>query len=359
LWRWALVDRNGRGLSNPTFKPGHIPQSLKSMGVGFGVKENSIKKMVRSESVDEDLILNCEKVSGIEDDDEYGQWTYSNRSATSGRVNEDTASQNGVVLSDRRIRRQIANCNERRRMQSINAGFQKLLEILKNICCNAAILQQTAELIHTLQADNLKLIEEKEAVIQSKKRKLQEEKRRENILVDELTLALEKERSLRQFCEQQLRELQAASPLISPISLSVTPQLHLGASIINSPAVGSHTTIAGLLPPSLEEIIASSPYTSQNSKAPRSSSVSPISPTLNMVKREIEQDTTANRIEILPQPQPLRTSTDRSPSATSAANISQRNLNAILEAIRHLEGGTVMVPSSTVSPNQHSNVLVR
>lgn len=72
-----------------------------------------------------------------------------------------------------------------------------------------------------------------------------EEKRRENILVDELTLALEKERSLRQFCEQQLRELQAASPLISPISLSVTPQLHLGASIINSPAVGSHTTIAG------------------------------------------------------------------------------------------------------------------
>lgn len=47
--------------------------------VGFGVKENSIKKMVRSESVDEDLILNCEKVSGIEDDDEYGQWTYSNR----------------------------------------------------------------------------------------------------------------------------------------------------------------------------------------------------------------------------------------------------------------------------------------
>ncbi|KIH57662.1 hypothetical protein ANCDUO_12144, partial [Ancylostoma duodenale] len=31
---------------------------------------------------------------------------------------------------DRRLRRQIANCNERRRMQSINAGFQSLRALL-------------------------------------------------------------------------------------------------------------------------------------------------------------------------------------------------------------------------------------
>lgn len=31
---------------------------------------------------------------------------------------------------DKRIRRQIANCNERRRMQSINAGFQVLRQLL-------------------------------------------------------------------------------------------------------------------------------------------------------------------------------------------------------------------------------------
>lgn len=35
-----------------------------------------------------------------------------------------------VDLTDRRLRRQIANCNERRRMQSINAGFQSLKLLL-------------------------------------------------------------------------------------------------------------------------------------------------------------------------------------------------------------------------------------
>jgi hypothetical protein len=58
-------------------------------------------------------------------------------------------------LDDRRLRRQIANCNERRRMQSINAGFQALRQFLPQRCgeklSKAAILQQTAELIQSLQ----------------------------------------------------------------------------------------------------------------------------------------------------------------------------------------------------------------
>lgn len=43
----------------------------------------------------------------------------------------------------------------------------------------------------------------------------------------------------------------------------------------------------------------------------------------------------------------------------STANLSHRNLNAILEAIRHLEGGTMMVTNSPPPQAQHSNVLVR
>lgn len=35
-----------------------------------------------------------------------------------------------IDTADRRLRRQIANCNERRRMQSINAGFQSLKLLL-------------------------------------------------------------------------------------------------------------------------------------------------------------------------------------------------------------------------------------
>lgn len=36
----------------------------------------------------------------------------------------------GSGVDDKKIRRQIANCNERRRMQSINAGFQTLRQLL-------------------------------------------------------------------------------------------------------------------------------------------------------------------------------------------------------------------------------------
>jgi hypothetical protein len=60
-------------------------------------------------------------------------------------------------VDDRRIRRQIANCNERRRMQSINAGFAALRQFLPQRCgeklSKAAILQQTAELIQSLQLE--------------------------------------------------------------------------------------------------------------------------------------------------------------------------------------------------------------
>lgn len=52
------------------------------------------------------------------------------------------------------MRRQIANCNERRRMQSINAGFLALRALLPRKegekLSKAAILQQTADMVHQL-----------------------------------------------------------------------------------------------------------------------------------------------------------------------------------------------------------------
>ncbi|XP_078387795.1 transcription factor AP-4-like [Cetorhinus maximus] len=65
---------------------------------------------------------------------------------------------------DRRIRREIANSNERRRMQSINAGFQSLKVLLPHTdgekLSKAAILQQTAEYIFTLEEDKTRLIQQ-------------------------------------------------------------------------------------------------------------------------------------------------------------------------------------------------------
>lgn len=93
---------------------------------------------------------------------------------------------------ERRIRREIANSNERRRMQSINAGFQSLKTLIphsdgeklskvghkrcfqsssefsvavhEGLNCNfarqAAILQQTAEYIFTLEQEKTRLLQQ-------------------------------------------------------------------------------------------------------------------------------------------------------------------------------------------------------
>ena len=92
--------------------------------------------------------------------------------------------------AEKRIRREIANSNERRRMQSINAGFQALRTLLPRhegeklskvcslliyktfdiylkiqYCClwkkfilQAAILQQTAEYIYSLEQEKTRLL---------------------------------------------------------------------------------------------------------------------------------------------------------------------------------------------------------
>jgi len=74
----------------------------------------------------------------------------------------------GVVVLDqgceqeRKIRREIANSNERRRMQSINAGFQSLRTLLPQHegekLSKAAILQQTAEYIYSLEQEKTRLL---------------------------------------------------------------------------------------------------------------------------------------------------------------------------------------------------------
>ncbi|XP_034047081.1 transcription factor AP-4 [Thalassophryne amazonica] len=137
---------------------------------------------------------------------------------------------------ERRIRREIANSNERRRMQSINAGFQSLKTLIPHSdgekLSKAAILQQTAEYIFTLEQEKTQLLQQNsqlKRIIQelsgsSPKRRRAEEKdegigspdileeektedlRREMI---ELRQQLEKERSIRMILEEQMRSLDA------------------------------------------------------------------------------------------------------------------------------------------------------
>ncbi|SPP81467.1 uncharacterized protein LOC117584106 [Drosophila guanche] len=67
-----------------------------------------------------------------------------------------------VADSEKRIRREIANSNERRRMQSINAGFQSLRSLLPRHegekLSKAAILQQTFQYIVELENGKTQLL---------------------------------------------------------------------------------------------------------------------------------------------------------------------------------------------------------
>ncbi|KAJ7385176.1 Transcription factor AP4 [Desmophyllum pertusum] len=66
---------------------------------------------------------------------------------------------------ERKLRREIANSNERRRMQSINSGFQALRLLIPHSegekLSKAAILQQTAEYIFALEQDKTRLLQQK------------------------------------------------------------------------------------------------------------------------------------------------------------------------------------------------------
>lgn len=67
-----------------------------------------------------------------------------------------------TMENEKRIRREIANSNERRRMQSINAGFQSLKNLLPHHegekLSKAAILQQTAEYVYALEQERTQLL---------------------------------------------------------------------------------------------------------------------------------------------------------------------------------------------------------
>ncbi|XP_053693221.1 uncharacterized protein LOC128741432 isoform X2 [Sabethes cyaneus] len=78
----------------------------------------------------------------------------SNNPAARGNITMDK--------DEKRMRREIANSNERRRMQSINAGFQSLRQMLPHHegekLSKAAILQQTAEYIYALEQEKTRLL---------------------------------------------------------------------------------------------------------------------------------------------------------------------------------------------------------
>uniref|UniRef100_A0AAZ3QPH3 BHLH domain-containing protein n=1 Tax=Oncorhynchus tshawytscha TaxID=74940 RepID=A0AAZ3QPH3_ONCTS len=168
----------------------------------------------------------------------------------------------------RRIRREIANSNERRRMQSINSGFQSLKTLIPHSdgekLSKAAILQQTAEYIFALEQEKTRLLQQNSQLkrfIQefsgsSPKRRrgaeekdegigspdiLEEEKtddlRREMV---ELRQQLDKERSVRMMLEESSPAPTHHPTVIVPAPAPAPPPHHVTvvtmgpASVINT-----------------------------------------------------------------------------------------------------------------------------
>ncbi|CAF0815126.1 unnamed protein product [Rotaria sordida] len=86
-----------------------------------------------------------------------------NNSTTNSHVSPTGSdmSPNSQLEHEKRVRREIANSNERRRMQSINTGFQSLKILIPHSCgeklSKACILQRAADHIKSLENEKLKL----------------------------------------------------------------------------------------------------------------------------------------------------------------------------------------------------------
>ncbi|VDK82987.1 unnamed protein product [Litomosoides sigmodontis] len=305
-----------------------------------------------------------------------------------------------IDTTDRRLRRQIANCNERRRMQSINAGFQSLKLLLPRKdgekLSKAAILQHTVELIQTLRAEKMKLIEEKETVINAKKRKIQDENIRERGVIGELTAALEHERRLRHLYERMFN-LWTNSPVLSqffskPNAAIINPAIALQNVI---PPVLHTRGFAGLLPPALliDNLLTNARIGNDGCGVGNDSGSGNVGPlqttsfdlsmfTSNMVSETaVSAIAASNEARFIDDRKPSPSQTQPPPVGdllaqpspflfNSLENATGANLNSnfytILEAIRQLEESTSSVNGSTTAPTvnqqqqqQQPNVLVR
>ncbi|KAG5854171.1 transcription factor AP-4-like [Anguilla anguilla] len=262
---------------------------------------------------------------------------------------------------ERRIRREIANSNERRRMQSINAGFQSLKTLIPHSdgekLSKAAILQQTSDYIFSLEQEKTRLMQQNSQLkrfIQefsgsSPKRRRVEEKdegigspdileeekaedlRREMI---ELRQQLEKERSVRMLLEEQVRSLDAN---LYPEKLKEIAQ-----QVQDQQAQMQTQTLLRL------QQLREQKEKEQKPRSPQAPATPP-APT--------HHATVIVPAPTLPLPPHHITVVTMSPaSVINTVSTSRQNLDTIVQAIQHIEG--TQEKSSSAEEDQRRAVIV-
>ncbi|CAH1778254.1 unnamed protein product [Owenia fusiformis] len=282
-------------------------------------------------------------------------------------------SENAPPETDKRLRREIANSNERRRMQSINSGFQTLKGVIPHQdgekLSKAAILQQTSEFIQTLVREKERLISQNASLKQmltdlsvrhgdldshpgsppAKRKKRDTESSDEGIGLTErddyddikkeileLRSELQKERQLRHLAEEKMLDMLEVQKFQNSVVPSKVPASPLAPSD-PAPVSPVHTS-------PLAKRESSTCY------AP------PVVPRRHSMEETTRPETVAmpTIVEPVPPPRPSVVMTTMQPVPLPAvtqeqqhpynlnSSMSRRNLETIVEAIRHLEGDAVL-----------------
>ncbi|GIY00370.1 hypothetical protein CDAR_583502 [Caerostris darwini] len=329
------------------------------------------------------------------------------------RLGSRPVSPKSLLEQEKRIRREIANSNERRRMQSINAGFQCLRALLPHRdgekLSKAAILQSTADYVYQLEQEKTRLLEQNSQLMRRfpnlphinhdsdgscSDSPISKRKKREPDFVDEgigsyspsrsengaeevkremidLKIQLQHEKTLRLILEEQVRNLEARlySSSRSDSSEPMHFQYHSGTeeNIKSSINLGHES---GLGSPQ-------SQVSSQDLESTHEISLRESSPELS--SSEIPEDLSGKSSSMLFQcvdelslsdvntiPGLLLSSTHVSSSfpddisvsntqdAMHKVSTSKQNLATIVEAIRHVEGDHLFQDDPTESKEAQS-----
>ncbi|XP_073989628.1 transcription factor cropped isoform X8 [Rhodnius prolixus] len=304
-------------------------------------------------------------------------------SPVSARVHHTPAVTGSGMEQEKRIRREIANSNERRRMQSINAGFQSLRTLLPHHegekLSKAAILQQTAEYIYQLEQEKTRLLSqnchlkrllnqhEGEASATSKKRKADSDIEVDtnvagstNDLID-VRVQLDRERRLRMLLEDQVRSLE--SQLYPERIREITQQVQLqyqqrddiqhhkleeGGAVITpmrrEALGGAAETVAAVA--NLQVVSANALQPVAHTETVIATVTSPpTSPRLPSILEAAIKAEPKVEVERLPSPHSVHEER-MSQARVYLASTSRQNLETIVEAIRHLEGDNLFSDSS-------------
>lgn len=289
---------------------------------------------------------------------------------------------------EKRIRREIANSNERRRMQSINAGFQSLRTLLPHHegekLSKAAILQHTADYIYQLEQEKTRLLAQNcqlKRILNTQmnldsdgsssdsplpKRRKAEAETTESLptpttspsgaepSIDdlgremiELRVQLDRERRLRMMMEEQTRNLEAQ--LYPERIREITHQVQLQYQHRSSDGESPSQVTIEQIPTSPQSQLPLSDIEPKREivtpPTPQNSSEEPLA-------SEVPQDLsgrshTTSSSEMIEVITSANTSSVESSSPSTnieqtahiyPASTSRQNLETIVEAIRHLEG---------------------